>query len=143
MRYTLVLAIITLIAGCSTAPEALLFENSRVFEKSRDDVWQNLTSFFESSSIPVKSKDKEKGTLLAVRKLKRASIYANCGTSDLASVENGTLTVKISVHSLGALKTRATIDVKFFAYRQYVGVAKSRIECFSNGTLEEEILKNL
>ncbi len=143
MRYIAALAIIVLLSGCSTTPEALIFDNSRTYDKSRDDVWQELVSFFETSSIPVKTQDRGKGVLLAVRKLKRASIYADCGSSDVSSVHNGTLTVKVTLNSLGAQKTRATVNVTFSAYREFVGISKTAIECFSNGKLEEEILNNL
>jgi len=144
MRFIFIAVLLTLVAGCSTtAPEALTFDNSRTFDKPRDEIWKNLEAYFESSSIPVKTQNKENGILVAVRKLKRASIYADCGSSDIASVSDGTLTVNISLQPLGETKTRATVDVTFTAFRSYAGIAKSRIECFSNGTLEEDILKNL
>ena len=143
MRYIFVLAIIALLTGCSTAPVSLEIDNSRIFDKSREDVWKNLSSFFEASSIPVETRDEENGVLVAVRNLRRASIYADCGTSDLASVRQGTLTVKISLQSSEAQKTRVTVDVTFTAYRVIASITKSPIECFSNGTLEEEIFKNL
>ena len=143
MRYIFVLAIITLLTGCATAPVSLEVDNSRIFDKSREDVWKNLTGFFEAGSIPVKSRDKENGIIVAVRNLRRASIYADCGTSDLASVRQGVLTVRVSLQSIEATKTRATIEVAFSAYRVFGAVARSRIKCFSNGTLEEEIFKNL
>jgi len=143
MRYIFVLAIVALLTGCSTAPLSLEFDNSRIFEKSREDVWKNLESFFEAGSIPVKTRDKENGIIVAVRNLRRASIYADCGTSDIASVRQGVLTVRISLQSIEAEKTRATIEVTFSAYRVFGAVAKSRIKCISNGTLEEEIFKNL
>lgn len=132
-----------LLTGCSTAPELVAFDNSRTYGKSREDVWLQLMAFFKSSSIPVKTSNKANGIVVAMRNLKRASIYADCGTSDVASVGDGTLTVKISLKSLGAQKTRATVDVTFTAYRHFVGLTKTRIKCFSNGTLETEILKNL
>ncbi len=143
MRYLLVLATITLLSGCVSTPEAVIFDNNRAYEKPREEVWQNLLSFFESSSIPVKTKDQENGILVAVRPLKRASIYVECGVSDISSVRNGILTVKVSLQSMGNAKTRATVIVTFSAFRQIVGVTQNRIECFSNGTLEEEIFKNL
>jgi hypothetical protein len=143
MRYMFILAIFALISGCVSTPEALIFDNARTYNKPQEEVWQNLMQFFESSSIPVKTQDKEKGTLVAVRKLKRASIYAECGISDVSSVRDGVLTVKISLQSLGGAKTRATVDVTYTAFRIFAGITKNRIECFSNGTLEEEILKNL
>jgi len=143
MKTLAVLALLALIPGCVSTPEAVLFDNSRTYEKPREEVWQKLTSFFDTSSIPVITRDPEKGLLVAVRKLKRASIYVECGTSDISSVRDGVLTVKVSLQSLGESQTRATIIVTFSGYRQFAGLTKNRIECFSNGTLEEEILKNL
>jgi len=143
MKFILICAAMIILTGCSTAPEPVLFDNSRVYDKSRAQVWQELETFFKSSSIPVISRNEKKGILLAKRNLQRKSIYAECGSSELASVRDGVLTVKISLHSLAAQKTRATIDVSFSAFRRYASIAKTRIECFSNGTLEEEIFKNL
>ncbi len=143
MKYIFVLSIIALLTGCSTAPVSLEFENSRVFDKSRDDVWKNLEVFFETGSIPVETSDKENGIIVAVRNLRRASIYADCGTSDTSSIGQGVLTVKISLQSPEEKQTRVTVDVTFTAYRIFAGLAKTRIECFSNGSLEEEIFDNL
>lgn len=143
MRYLFTLIILAAMAGCSTAPELIEFENSRVYNKPRSEVWQKLSTFFQSASIPVQSKNPENGVLIAERKLQRGSIYANCGTSDIASIRDGVLTVTISLKSEGAGKTRAIIDVKFTAFRLHMGLTRTRIACFSNGTLEEEILKNL
>lgn len=144
MRYIFVLAIFAILSGCaSTAPQAVIFDNSRTYNKSQDQVWQKLAAYFNTSGIPVKTLDKQKGILLARRHLLRGSIYADCGQSDIASVGDGVLTVKVSLQPLGRQKTRATIDVSFSAYRQYGGFAKTRIECFSNGTLEKEIFDNL
>ena len=81
MRYIFALAIVALLTGCSTAPVSLEIDNARTYNKSREDVWKNLTSFFDAASIPVKTRDKENGTIVAVRNLQRASIYADCGTS--------------------------------------------------------------
>ncbi len=143
MKYVLVLTIIAVLSGCSTAPVPLEFENSRIVYKSRDDVWKSLEVFFETGSIPVETRDKENGIIVAVRNLQRASIYANCGTSDTTTIGEGVLTVKISLQSPEAQKTRVTVDVTFTAYRVFAGLTKTRIECFSNGTLEEEIFENL
>ncbi len=143
MRHLFVLAILALLSGCVSTPEAVIFDNSRTYEKPQEEVWQKLVSFFDTSSIPVKIQDKEKGILVAVRKLKRASIYVECGISDISSVRDGVLTVKVSLQSLGKSQTRAIIIVTFSGYRQFAGLTKNHIECFSNGTLEEEILKNL
>jgi len=143
MKYIFVLAIITLLTGCSTDPISLEFENSRVFDKTRDNVWKNLEVFFETGSIPVETSDKENGIIVAVRNLRRASIYADCGTSETSTIGEGVLTVKISIQSPEVKKTRVTVDVTFTAYRVFAGLAKTRIECFSNGSLEEEIFENL
>jgi len=143
MKYIFVLAIIAMLTGCSTAPISLEFENSRVFDKPRDDVWKNLEVFFETGSIPVKTRNKENGIIVAVRDLQRASIYADCGTSDTSIIGEGLLRVKISMQSSEAKKTRVTVDVTFTAYRIFAGLTKTRIECFSNGSLEEEIFDNL
>ncbi len=143
MKYIFALAIIAVLTGCSTAPVSLEFENSRTFYKSRDEVWKNLEVFFETGSIPVETRDKENGIIIAVRNLQRASIYADCGTSDTTTIDQGVLTVKISLQSSEIEKTRVTVDVTFTAYRNFAGLTKTRIECFSNGSLEEEIFENL
>jgi len=143
MRYIFVLAIAALLTGCSTTPVSLEFDNARTFNKSREDVWKNLEIFFEAGSIPAKTRDKENGIIVAMRNLQRASIYADCGTSETSTIREGFLTVKISLQSIEANKTRVTVDVTSTAYRVFAGVTKTRIECFSNGTLEEEIFKNL
>jgi len=144
MRYIFVLIIIGILSGCaSTAPQAVVFDNSRTYNKSQDQIWRQLEAYFNTSGIPVKTRDKQKGILLARRHLLRGSIYADCGQSDIASVGDGVLTVKVSLQSLGRQETRATIDVTFSAFRQYGSIAKTRIECFSNGTLEKEIFDSL
>lgn len=143
MRYAFILTLFALISGCVSTPETLEFNNARTYNKPQEEVWQKLVQYFDTSSIPIKTQDKEKGVLVAVRKLKRASIYVECGTSDISSVRDGILTVKVSLQSLEESKTRATIIVTFSGYRLFAGLTKNRIQCFSNGTLEEEVLKNL
>lgn len=142
-RLALICLVCGALAGCATPPDATVIINSQIYDKSRSDVWNELVAFFATSSISVKSSDKAAGVLLAERHLERISIYADCGSDEFASTGASTLRVKVSLQSLGAAKTRATVEVTFNAFRNYVGIAKKAIKCVSNGTLEEEILKNL
>ncbi len=143
MRLIFVGVIAALLAGCASAPELRVVDNARTYDKPAKAVWEKVLSYFESSSIPVKSRDDENGVLMAQRTLKHASVYADCGDSTLGSIGESTMTVKVSVQSLGKEKSRAIVDVSFSASRHYVGVAKTKVDCVSVGTLEEEILSKL
>lgn len=142
-RFALIALMLSALAGCATPPDTEVIIDTQIYNKSRADVWNELVDFFATSSIPVKSSDKAAGVLLAERHLERISIYADCGSDEFASTGNSTLQVKVSLQSVGATKTRATVAVTFKAFRNYVGIAKKAIRCVSNGTLEAEILKNL
>ena len=142
-RLALISVLFGALAGCATPPDTEVIIDRHVYDKSRSDVWKELESFFASSSIPVKSADMAAGVLLAERQLERASIYADCGSDDAATAGKSTLWVKVSLETLGATKTRATVEVTFKAFRNYGGLASQEIKCVSNGQLEAEILKNL
>lgn len=131
------------LAGCAAAPEIEPVINTNIYNKSRSDVWQELQSYFKSSSIPVTSRDKVAGILLAERHLERASIYGVCPNNGITSASNSILRVKVTLQSLGRYKTRARVDVTFETFRSFVGLGKKEIKCFSNGTLEKSILANL
>lgn len=143
MKTIVALVVLILLTGCSTVPEPLVFENSRTYNKSRPAVWKKLLTFFDSSSIRIVTQDRVNGILTAKRNLIRGSIYVYCKTDDFSSIEDGLLTVKISLQSLAENRTRATIEVSLSGNLIYFGMTKTAIECSSNGALEKEILKNL
>ncbi len=138
-----VVALSSLLSGClPTYPAPHAFENSRIYQKGFDAIWDHAVQYFSEHKMPPTTVDKARGLI----RVEKADIdpdeIADCGTAGLAPHILGTdAAIGVLVFAAGN-GTKVTVITNFEQRRQtgrYLPIAT----CTSTGRLEQEILNSL
>lgn len=146
-----ILAALLILSSCYSAPKEVKFENSRVYRGSKDDVWELVIDFFNSSRITIRNIDKSSGVIYAepdISNTKYAAKYADCGEFGTFAAEEdaeGVMRVNLFVKEIGEEKTKLVINTSFNStfYNDPFIYGRKKVECQSTGVLEKEILDSV
>lgn len=131
------------VAACATPPAYVQIENSRTIPLTKDQVWSNLVEHFASSSITIKTIEKDSGIIYAERAYGRGyaiTELADCGADPMATPTTTAADLNVFVREVPT-GTTATVNARFNQTR--VSAWDNSIitsECASLGSLERAIL---
>lgn len=127
--------------GCATPPVATQFDNTRVYAKSKDEVWTNLVAFFATQNIQIKTIEKDSGVIYAERAAFDQNL-ADCGVDylyqDIAKIASFNVLV---IPRSGKIGVTVTSDFKVSRLGPYNATKIS--PCESTGMLERQILNSI
>lgn len=126
------------LAGCATAPVPTDFDNTRVYSKSKDEVWTSLVAFFATNNIQIKTIEKDSGVIYAERS-SFDKVMADCGLDYLYVDVTNVASFNVLVIPRGA-QTSVTVTSEFKAGRLGPYNATKVTQCLSTGYLEQQIL---
>jgi len=145
-RWTLIAAAGAVLASCATTPPVLIpFENSTTIPLSKDEVWSNLVEYFATSSISIKTIEKDSGIIYAERMLAGAaeiSSVASCGSSFMSPSVGATADLNVFVREQPGGGSRVTVTTNFREIRSnaLADGQLSTVRCNSIGVMEAAIL---
>lgn len=139
LRSILLLSLICLVS-CATPPKNTVFEKAKIYDKSKDAIWEDLLSFFTSNNIQIKTIEKDSGVIYAERSGIDATM-ADCGQVPLAVDVQRSGTLNVFVRSMGS-KTQVTVNSDFKVMRMFDNQTYIQA-CNSTGLLEKSILESI
>lgn len=141
LRKALLVACAFGLAGCATAPVATDFDNTRVYSKSKDEVWTSLVAFFATNNIQIKTIEKDSGVIYAERS-SFDKVMADCGVDYLYTEITNVASFNVLVIPRGG-QTSVTVTSEFKAGRIGPYNATKVTQCLSTGYLEQQILASI
>lgn len=144
MRRTLATALLAsmLATGCATPPKPTAFDNSLTINRSKDQVWESVISYFTANNIQVKTIEKDSGVIYAERQSfdTRSGVLADCGKSAIEVDVGSTVSLNLFARAVSPSVTEVTVNAQFQVVRMF-DRATQTYPCLSKGVLEAEILK--
>lgn len=136
------------LTGCVTSPEPQqhIFDNSRSYDASMQDVWAEAVRFFGENNLPIDTIERDSG-LIQTNDLSTSATeffsYADCSTgpSPLAQ-EVGYINLSIVIRERFDGSTSAMVNTRFSLYRTFNGMSIT-FQCTSRGNLEKVILDQI
>ena len=142
------------LAGCATFPPPKeSIPTSRVYGNDYNEVWDAVLATFSEQNIPVKSMDKESGTIVAednhialvqFQPGRYDSKYCFCGSPDQYHVLKG-LVGEYTISITGGKQVRSSlkIDASFRASSSFGEVSTGWHPCISKGVFERIFLEQV
>ncbi len=137
LRAVIIFASVAMIAGCATAPGKYSVENSRTYQMSYDQVWENIVSFFASHDIQIKNIAKDSGVIYAESSTFDNSM-ADCGKPGIFQIVGRRANFNVFVKKLSS-GTNVSVNTDFTETRQF-DTSIQNVQCNSRGTLETMVL---
>lgn len=142
------------LAGCATFPPPKeKIPTSRVYGKDYNEVWDAVLASLSELNIPVKSMDKESGTIVAEENNielvpfetgRYDSKYCFCGSPEKYHVLRGMVgEYKISITGGKEVPPTLNIDVSFLASSHFGEVSTGWQPCISKGVFERIFLEQV
>ena len=135
-RIAIIAATATL-AACATAPASYSVNNSRSYDKSYDQVWEDLVSFFASNNIAIKNIAKDSGVIYA-ESARFDDSYADCGKPGIMAVVGRRANFNVFVNRSGP-KPAVSVNTDFTEARQF-DTSATTVQCNSKGVIEARLL---
>lgn len=132
-----ILAATAVLASCATAPASYSVNNSRSYDKSYDQVWEDLVSFFASNNIPIKNIAKDSGVIYA-ESARFDDSYADCGKPGIMLVVGRKANFNVFVNRSSS-KPAVSVNTEFTEFRRFDS-AQTTVQCNSKGILEARLL---
>lgn len=162
--YALLLAIV--ISACTTPevpPQKFIFDKERTINKSFDDVWSGIISWFGDNNVQIKNIDKSSGIITSEKGMLAGwseSEYCDCGkpkhtvTDYTAKYENITYNFNIIIKKITDTSTKVKINIFYcsdenvYSESPYIIAHLIRsvpciVDCNSNGFIEGKIFEEL
>lgn len=140
MIISLIIAITLISCQSYTPPEKLQIANTKEFNKSYDEVWSGIVSWFGQKGTPIKNLDKNAGFISTEYDLKTNTYqYMDCGKGGVQTRALATINIVVTKKND---KVIVTVNAFFTCHLYYMGWDKgndSRIDCVSKGILEKEV----
>jgi len=147
-RISFVAALAALIvAGCASyqPPANYTGEKEQEFDRSYDEVWDDLVAWFANNNISIRNIDKASGLIATDHSLGSSSEHVDCGTpGSMGTLLDRTVTINVLVRPTEAEGTRVRANVfgtGRVSYPSMSGGAPSvsSVECASRGVMERAI----
>jgi hypothetical protein len=137
-RIVFIMCSIFLFHGCSTAPGTYSYKNNQSFNRTYDEVWEDLVRFFATHNIQVKNIAKDSGVIYA-ESARFDDELADCGSPGINRVVNRLVNLNVFVSRSEARPT-VHVNSKFTETRQFDRNLHT-VECNSKGVIESSILR--
>lgn len=128
------------LASCATAPATYSVNNSRSYDRSYDQVWEDLVSFFATNNIPIKNIAKDSGVIYA-ESTSFDDSYADCGEPGIMAVVGRKANFNVFVKRSGS-KPVVTVNTDFRESRSF-DTAVTTVQCNSKGVIEARLLDSV
>ncbi|AXK71262.1 hypothetical protein DWG18_02460 [Lysobacter sp. TY2-98] len=133
-------SLVAMLAGCATAPANYSVSNSRTYDKSYDEVWEQIVAAFASRNIQVKNIAKDSGVIYA-EAARFDDSMADCGKPGLFMVQGRRANFNVFV-SRSAGKPTVSVNTEFSETRRFENNVFT-VPCNSKGVLEGMILNSI
>ncbi|WP_390342050.1 hypothetical protein ACFJIS_17775 [Variovorax boronicumulans] len=137
MRKNLVILAAILLTACASPPRTYSFSNTKTYEKTYDEVWEDLIGFFASRNIQIKNIAKDSGVVYAETTQFNESM-ADCGDPGLFQVMSKRVNFNVFVTRSGP-NPKVTVNATYSETRRFDRNVVT-VSCNSKGTLERIIL---
>jgi hypothetical protein len=126
-----------MMAGCVTAPGVHTVQNTRTYQMSYDQTWENVVSFFASRNIQIKNIAKDSGVIYA-EAARFDDSMADCGKPGIFQIVGRKANFNVFVKHAGN-GTQVSVNTDFSETRRFENNVTT-IQCNSYGTLENLVL---
>jgi hypothetical protein len=142
LKVIAVMALFSLLPGCVYInPTRHTFENSRIYQKGFDPIWDHAVQYFSERKMAPTTIDKARGVIHVEKADIDPDEIADCGTGGVFSILGTDAAIGVLVFAAGD-RTKVTVITNFEQRREEGGHV--RIDrCTSTGRLEQEILNSL
>jgi hypothetical protein len=140
LKVGLVASLFVTLAGCATAPASYSVSNSRTYDKSYDEVWEQIVAAFASRNIQVKNIAKDSGVIYA-ETARFDDSMADCGKPGLFMVQGRRANFNVFVSRAGG-KPNVSVNTEFSETRRFENNVFTT-PCNSKGVLESMILDSI
>ncbi|MBS3992988.1 MAG: hypothetical protein KGZ87_04650 [Bacteroidetes bacterium] len=162
-KTSLLLLVTILATNCAPPPRvtpvARVVEKERIVNKSFDAVWQSTIEWFATHNTPIKNLDKSSGLVSTEYSLSMAEAanYMDCGGSTISAfgantrLENHSGNFNVLLKKIDDTHTKINVNVFFgctlntYNYKgllstEMILTGSKRINCYSTGALEKQVL---
>lgn len=127
-------------AGCVTAPGVHAVQNTRTYQMSYDQAWENVVSLFASRNIQIKNIAKDSGVIYA-ESARFDDSMADCGKPGLFQIVSRRANFNVFVKHAGN-DTQISVNTDFSETRRFENNVVT-VQCNSYGTLENLVLNSV
>lgn len=129
-----------LLSGCMTPPRNYIFESSREYKSSFDEVWENIISYMASNNIKIKNIEKDSGVIYA-ESTSFIDAFADCGGSGIWTKQGRVASFNIFVRKVKSNPV-VYVNTEFHEIRVF-DRQQQAFKCNSTGLLEQNILSSI